>query len=128
MIQYTLVKHMKITKLPFYDIKVKDSIDVSSSLSLFFAFFHLSLSFTPFFLSYCIMSRNNDGKKTPLLTHLVAGGAAGFMEACTCHPLDTIKVRMQLAKNAQRNAAVNIPIPFPLLIEPSPLIAYKYTG
>lgn len=52
------------------------------------------------------MSRNNDGKKTPLLTHLVAGGTAGFMEACTCHPLDTIKVRMQLAKNAQRNAAV----------------------
>ncbi|KAL1934259.1 hypothetical protein VTP01DRAFT_6441 [Rhizomucor pusillus] len=51
------------------------------------------------------MSRNNDGKKTPLLTHLVAGGTAGFMEACTCHPLDTIKVRMQLAKNAQRNAA-----------------------
>ncbi|KAI8078574.1 mitochondrial carrier domain-containing protein [Thamnidium elegans] len=51
------------------------------------------------------MSKNNNGKqKTPLLTHLVAGGAAGFMEACTCHPLDTIKVRMQLAKNAARNA------------------------
>lgn len=51
---------------------------------------------------------NNNGKqKTPLLTHLVAGGAAGFMEACTCHPLDTIKVRMQLAKNAARNANVN---------------------
>ncbi|ORE09148.1 mitochondrial carrier [Rhizopus microsporus var. microsporus] len=41
-------------------------------------------------------------KLTPLLTHLVAGGAAGFMEACTCHPLDTIKVRMQLAKHASR--------------------------
>lgn len=53
------------------------------------------------------MSKNNNGKqKTPLLTHLVAGGAAGFMEACTCHPLDTIKVRMQLAKNAARNAKV----------------------
>ncbi|ORX50596.1 mitochondrial carrier [Hesseltinella vesiculosa] len=39
------------------------------------------------------------------MTHLVAGGAAGFMEACSCHPLDTIKVRMQLAKTAQRNAA-----------------------
>ncbi|KAI8078191.1 mitochondrial carrier domain-containing protein [Gilbertella persicaria] len=52
------------------------------------------------------MSKNGDGKqKTPLLTHLVAGGAAGFMEACTCHPLDTIKVRMQLAKNAARNAS-----------------------
>ncbi|ORX62885.1 mitochondrial carrier [Hesseltinella vesiculosa] len=52
------------------------------------------------------MSRNNNnGKKTPLFTHLVAGGAAGFMEACTCHPLDTIKVRMQLSKNGYRNAA-----------------------
>ncbi|KAI8984181.1 mitochondrial carrier domain-containing protein [Mycotypha africana] len=47
---------------------------------------------------------NNNGKKTPLLTHLVAGGAAGFMEACTCHPLDTIKVRMQLSKSGYRNA------------------------
>ncbi|CAO3598118.1 unnamed protein product [Absidia cylindrospora] len=51
------------------------------------------------------MSKTNQKEKTPLLTHLVAGGAAGFMEACTCHPLDTIKVRMQLAKNIQRNAA-----------------------
>lgn len=55
------------------------------------------------------MSKNGNGKqKTPLLTHLVAGGAAGFMEACTCHPLDTIKVRMQLAKNAARSASVRI--------------------
>jgi solute carrier family 25 citrate transporter 1 len=53
------------------------------------------------------MSRNSNGKtRTPLLTHLVAGGAAGFMEACTCHPLDTIKVRMQLSKTGSRNAAV----------------------
>ncbi|EIE75859.1 hypothetical protein G6F46_000756 [Rhizopus delemar] len=50
------------------------------------------------------MSKNNNKQKTPLLTHLVAGGTAGFMEACTCHPLDTIKVRMQLSKNAARSA------------------------
>ncbi|KAI9250057.1 mitochondrial carrier domain-containing protein [Sporodiniella umbellata] len=50
------------------------------------------------------MSKNNTNQKTPLLTHLVAGGAAGFMEACTCHPLDTIKVRMQLSKNGARGA------------------------
>jgi solute carrier family 25 citrate transporter 1 len=31
-----------------------------------------------------------------LSTHLIAGGGAGFMEALACHPLDTIKVRMQL--------------------------------
>ncbi|KAI7905152.1 mitochondrial carrier domain-containing protein [Cokeromyces recurvatus] len=38
-------------------------------------------------------------KQTPLLNHLLAGGAAGLMEACICHPLDTIKVRMQLSKS-----------------------------
>lgn len=59
------------------------------------------------------MSKNNNGKqKTPLLTHLVAGGTAGFMEACTCHPLDTIKVRMQLSKNGVRNAKVIYNTPF----------------
>ncbi|OMH80042.1 Succinate/fumarate mitochondrial transporter [Zancudomyces culisetae] len=36
-------------------------------------------------------------ERTPLSTHLLAGGAAGFAEACVCHPLDTIKVRMQLS-------------------------------
>ncbi|CEP19962.1 hypothetical protein [Parasitella parasitica] len=51
------------------------------------------------------MSRNaNSKQKTPLITHLVAGGAAGLMEACTCHPLDTIKVRMQLSKSGSRSA------------------------
>lgn len=54
------------------------------------------------------MSRNNNSKqKTPLVTHLVAGGAAGLMEACTCHPLDTIKVRMQLSKSGSRSATVS---------------------
>lgn len=43
-----------------------------------------------------------------LVTHLVAGGAAGLVEACTCHPLDTIKVRMQLSKTGARNASVCI--------------------
>ncbi|KAH8782674.1 succinate:fumarate antiporter [Diaporthe sp. PMI_573] len=32
-------------------------------------------------------------------TNLLAGGGAGIMEACSCHPLDTIKVRMQLLRN-----------------------------
>jgi len=35
-------------------------------------------------------------------THLLAGGTAGMMEALTCHPLDTIKVRMQLSRRARR--------------------------
>ena len=54
------------------------------------------------------MSKNNNTQKTPIVTHLVAGGAAGFMEACTCHPLDTIKVRMQLAKSVQKSASVSL--------------------
>jgi hypothetical protein len=71
----------------------------------FFSFTFLSQQH----ITFTIMSKNNNQQqKTPLLTHLVAGGAAGFMEACTCHPLDTIKVRMQLSKNIQRNAAVSI--------------------
>lgn len=49
----------------------------------------------------------SDKKSTPLVTHLVAGGAAGLMEACTCHPLDTIKVRMQLSKNINRGLGVS---------------------
>lgn len=39
-------------------------------------------------------------KVTPA-THLIAGGIAGFAEACTCHPLDTIKVRMQLSRKGR---------------------------
>lgn len=52
------------------------------------------------------MSRDNK-KPTSLLTHLVAGGSAGFMEACTCHPLDTVKVRMQLSRNHGVTIVVN---------------------
>ncbi|ORY34776.1 mitochondrial carrier domain-containing protein [Naematelia encephala] len=37
--------------------------------------------------------------KVPLSTHLIAGGTAGMAEALVCHPLDTIKVRMQLSKS-----------------------------
>lgn len=50
------------------------------------------------------MSGNN-GKKS-LTTHFVAGGGAGFIEAVACHPLDTIKVRMQLRSNI-KTAIVN---------------------
>lgn len=33
-----------------------------------------------------------------MLTYKLAGGGAGMMEALACHPLDTIKVRMQLSR------------------------------
>ncbi|MCJ1314610.1 hypothetical protein MMC25_008292 [Agyrium rufum] len=42
------------------------------------------------------------GKKaTSAATNLIAGGSAGMMEALVCHPLDTIKVRMQLSRRAR---------------------------
>ncbi|KAI9773622.1 MAG: Mitochondrial succinate-fumarate transporter [Geoglossum simile] len=50
------------------------------------------------------MSANSNGKgKKPAsaATNLIAGGGAGMMEALVCHPLDTIKVRMQLSKRAR---------------------------
>lgn len=53
----------------------------------------------------CATMTSNTGKKS-LSTHLVAGGCAGLVEAMVCHPLDTIKVRMQLRTNrAALNAA-----------------------
>jgi len=43
------------------------------------------------------------GKKpASAATNLIAGGGAGMMEALACHPLDTIKVRMQLSRRANR--------------------------
>lgn len=39
-------------------------------------------------------------KKPTAAVHLIAGGGAGLCEALACHPLDTIKVRMQLSRRA----------------------------
>ncbi|KAK2733859.1 succinate:fumarate antiporter [Colletotrichum kahawae] len=47
-----------------------------------------------------------DGKApTSAATNLIAGGGAGMMEALVCHPLDTIKVRMQLSRRARQPGA-----------------------
>ncbi|KAF3800745.1 Succinate/fumarate mitochondrial transporter [Colletotrichum gloeosporioides] len=47
-----------------------------------------------------------DGKTpTSAATNLIAGGGAGMMEALVCHPLDTIKVRMQLSRRARQPGA-----------------------
>lgn len=46
--------------------------------------------------------RGEHGKKpASAATNLIAGGAAGMMEALVCHPLDTIKVRMQLSRRGR---------------------------
>jgi solute carrier family 25 citrate transporter 1 len=52
-------------------------------------------------------STKGPGGKKPAsaATNLVAGGGAGMMEALACHPLDTIKVRMQLSKRSQRGVS-----------------------
>lgn len=51
-------------------------------------------------------TENANGKKpaSPAV-NLIAGGAAGMMEALACHPLDTIKVRMQLSRRARAPGA-----------------------
>lgn len=46
--------------------------------------------------------KGEHGKKpASAATNLIAGGAAGMMEALVCHPLDTIKVRMQLSRRGR---------------------------
>ncbi|CUM67953.1 uncharacterized protein PRCAT00005666001 [Priceomyces carsonii] len=55
-----------------------------------------------------------ESKKKGGVIDLVAGGTAGLFEALCCHPLDTIKVRMQLYKKSGKkppgfiNTGINI--------------------
>jgi hypothetical protein len=44
------------------------------------------------------MSANKKSEKKNPLQHLIAGGCAGLVESSVCHPLDTIKTRMQLRR------------------------------
>jgi hypothetical protein len=41
---------------------------------------------------------SKDNKKKHPMQHLIAGGCAGLAESSVCHPLDTIKTRMQLRR------------------------------
>lgn len=50
-------------------------------------------------------TQNNKKKRNPAL-QLVAGGCAGFVESSICHPLDTIKTRMQLRRQQSTLQAV----------------------
>ncbi|KAJ8101988.1 mitochondrial carrier domain-containing protein [Lipomyces tetrasporus] len=45
-------------------------------------------------------------RKTAPAVNLIAGGTAGLCEALCCHPLDTIKVRMQLSTRSSRAEGV----------------------
>lgn len=53
------------------------------------------------------MATKKSKNQTPLGTHLLAGGTAGLMEALVCHPLDTIKVRMQLSRSGRGGKGVS---------------------
>lgn len=47
-------------------------------------------------------------KKKPLSHTLIAGGTAGLVESSICHPLDTIKTRMQLRNNHIESVSTRI--------------------
>jgi len=78
------------------------------------------------------MATKKNSKSTPLGTHLVAGGTAGLMEALVCHPLDTIKVRMQLSKSGRGGKGVKargfIATGAMIVKKESPLGLYKGLG
>lgn len=76
------------------------------------------------------MSSKDQKGRTPLSTHLIAGGTAGACEALVCHPLDTIKVRMQLSKRSQAGTKSKsfIGVGADIVKKESPLGLYKGLG
>lgn len=75
---------------------------------------------------------NGDRRKPPTAaTNLIAGGGAGMMEALVCHPLDTIKVRMQLSRRARQPGAPKrgfIKTGVEIVAKETPLGLYKGLG
>lgn len=72
---------------------------------------------------------SKDKKPASAAINLVAGGGAGMMEALACHPLDTIKVRMQLSrrgKDAPRRGFVRTGVE--IVKRETPLGLYKGLG
>ncbi|TPX34645.1 hypothetical protein SmJEL517_g02686 [Synchytrium microbalum] len=54
-------------------------------------------------------SSQKPGAKKNTVIHLLSGGIAGMCEALTCHPLDTIKVRLQLrGERMQKRPAMSV--------------------
>lgn len=72
------------------------------------------------------------GKKpASVATNLIAGGGAGAMEALACHPLDTIKVRMQLSRRARQPGAPKrgfLATGKSIIVKETPLALYKGLG
>ncbi|KAK9457048.1 mitochondrial carrier domain-containing protein [Dipodascopsis uninucleata] len=67
-------------------------------------------------------------RKTTPAINLIAGGTAGLCEALTCHPLDTIKVRMQLAKSTGGKKVGFFGTAGSIIRNESPLGLYKGLG
>ncbi|CAG8535678.1 16916_t:CDS:2 [Acaulospora colombiana] len=67
-----------------------------------------------------------DLDKKNLTIHFLAGGGAGLTEALCCHPLDTIKVRMQLNKKSTRPGFLTVAVN--IIRKESPLALYKGLG
>ncbi|KAM0750392.1 mitochondrial carrier [Meredithblackwellia eburnea MCA 4105] len=70
-------------------------------------------------------------KKTPIGVHLLAGGTAGLAEALVCHPLDTIKVRMQLSRSGRTPGSKSrgfLATGISIVKKESPLGLYKGLG
>ncbi|CEJ82100.1 Putative Succinate/fumarate mitochondrial transporter [[Torrubiella] hemipterigena] len=77
-------------------------------------------------------ARDGEKRKPPTpAVNLIAGGGAGMMEALACHPLDTIKVRMQLSRRARQPGAPRrgfIKTGVELVKKETPLALYKGLG
>ncbi|ODQ68499.1 mitochondrial succinate-fumarate transporter [Nadsonia fulvescens var. elongata DSM 6958] len=77
------------------------------------------------------MASTDQTPKKNVAVDLIAGGFAGLMEALSCHPLDTIKVRMQLqgkARDPSVRAAGFIKTGIEIARKESPLSLYKGLG
>lgn len=59
---------------------------------------------------------------------LIAGGTAGLFEALCCHPLDTIKVRMQLSSKAGKKSLGFVQTGIQIAKRETPLGLYKGLG
>eukprot|EP00121_Abeoforma_whisleri_P017181 Awhi_evm1s15750 len=57
-------------------------------------------------MSSTTTTKNEPPKKKSFVTTLVAGGCAGAADASICHPLDTIKTRLQLQKTVGRSRGI----------------------
>ncbi|CAJ1961845.1 unnamed protein product [Cylindrotheca closterium] len=80
------------------------------------------------------MASKSSKSKNNTLQHLIAGGGAGFVESSICHPLDTIKTRMQLRKNTIDTQQIRHSLMEPAhqirhsLMEPSGLLRQSFAG